>query len=388
MSINEFAETAVADLGSTLLGRMDSCTFDAGRIPSLADKWVLSSALQKMIRRGQIGAAIANAIRLHQLDPAYLPRRLPIIAVEDVALGDLGVCFDVLTVCSSSRWWRSDPELTIRFVVGSLAQAVKCRAACDAYCWSQVAADTPRMMPALLNATTAELVCIATDRSNARLLRSNALRVLGGISVRNAGRYEPLSRCSLLALDQVAEALSMPPLVRWLMARHLRTAGLAAMLPIAVEAAEGRSVAAGGDFPHSLEFVEGVPFCAIDMFSEFGRAVLRDFFRSSKPIKAFAAQHIQKGNHIRLLNMAMFHAESSHLNAYLASPGLQQLRDDTEHSEMLHLGMTDGTKRHELYGVLTAEAGFLASIRRHRLLLAHELIDANSNRFLGEYEIE
>lgn len=376
------------DLSESISRRLELFEEETQRIPACRDKWVLSSALQKLIRRGKASHAIAVAVRLHQLDPAYLPRRLPIIAVEDVGLGDLIACHDTLTICASSRWWRADPFQTISFVVGSLARAVKCRAACDAYCWSQVAADTPHMMPALLSATAAELVNIATDRSSGHLIRSNALRVLGGISFRSAGRYEILSRCSLAALDEVAQELSVPPLVRWLMARHLRTAGLAALLPIALEAAEGRSVMHGGDFPFSLEFVEGVPLCAVDMFSEFGRAVLRDFFRSSKPIKAFAAQHIRKGSHVRLLNMAMFHAESSHLNAYLVSPGLQQLRDDTEHSEMLHLGMTHGMRRHELYGVLTAEAEFLASMRRHRLLVAHELIDSDSNRFLGQYEIE
>jgi len=121
--------------------------------------------------------------------------------------------------------------------------------------------------------------------------------------------------------------------------------------------------------------------CAVDMFSEFGRAVLRDFFRSSESVRAFAAQHIQKGQHIRLLNMAMFHAESSHLNSYLTSPGLDQLRADTEHSEMVHLGMTHGERRHELYSALTAESGFLANIRRRRLLLAHELVDDHPDLF-------
>lgn len=370
---------ALGELSESVSRRLDLFEEHSQPVPTCRDKWVLSSALQKLIRRGKAGQAIAVAVRLHQLDPAYLPRRLPIIAVEDIALGDLVACHDTLVICSSSRWWRTDPLQTISFVVGTLARAVKCRAACDAYCWSQVATDTPRMMPTLLRAPTAELVAIATNRGNGHLLRSNALRMLGGISTRSAGRYETLSRCSLSALDRVAEELSVPPLVRWLMARHLRTAGLAAMLPIALEAAEGRSVMQGGDFPYSLDFIEGVPLCAVDMFSEFGRGVLRDFFRSSTPIEAFAAQHIQKGSHIRLLNMAMFHAESSHLNAYLVSPGLLQLRDDTEHSEMLHLGMKHSARRHELYGILTAEAGFLASIRRRRLLLAHELIDGDND---------
>lgn len=377
----------VAELSDSVARRLDQFEERSQRIPTCRDKWVLSSALQKLIRRGKAGNAIAIAVRLHQLDPAYLPRRLPIIAVEDIGLGDLVACHDTLAICSSSRWWRTDPLQTISFVVGSLARAVKCRAACDAYCLAQVEGATTHMMPSLLSMNVNGLVDVVTDLQRSRLVRSNALRVLGGITVRRGGQYEVLSRISLDGLHRVATEMSMPPLVRWLMARHQRTAGLAAMLPIAIEAAAGRTVTPGGDFPHSLDFVEGVPLCAVDMFSEFGRAVLRDFFRSSRPIKEFAAEHIAKGSHIRLLNMAMFHAESSHLNAYLTSPGLQELRDDTERCEMVHLGMLRGAaQRHDLYAVLEAEAGFLANIRRHRLLLAAELIDEAELNFGGAGE--
>jgi hypothetical protein len=63
----------------------------------ISDKYLLSSALQKCIRRGAAVQSIAIAVRLHQIDPAYLPRRIPIIALEDIGLGDTLVCQEVLS---------------------------------------------------------------------------------------------------------------------------------------------------------------------------------------------------------------------------------------------------------------------------------------------------
>lgn len=371
----ELSDSGALELISgTLARRLDQWESDCAKIPICTNKWVLSSALQKLIRRGRPAQAIAVAVRLFQLDPGYLPRRLPIIAVEDVGLGDLTACHDVLALCSSTRWWRSSAYQTIGFLVDSLARAVKCRAACDAYCLSQVADATPFMMRSLLKATQDELVQLVVDRERPRLDRCNALRVIGGITARYGGTYQVLSRYSAEGLDRVARALDVPPLVRWVMARHPRTAGLAAMLPIALEASEARSVVAGGDFPHSLDLVEGIPHCAVDMFSGVGRSVLRDFFGATRSIKDFANENIRRGCHIRLLNMALFHAESSHLNHYLTSPGLKALRDETEQAEMIHLGMMwGGIQRHDLYSLLEAEAPALAHLRRVRLEAMHEI---------------
>src|SRR5258708_39704820 len=69
-----------------------------------ADKWLLSSAVQKLIRRGLAEQAVKTALALHTLDPAYLPRRLPIIAFEDISVGDLEVCFDILHLFGTQRF--------------------------------------------------------------------------------------------------------------------------------------------------------------------------------------------------------------------------------------------------------------------------------------------
>ena len=349
--------------------RIDQAMPGVLELPTISDKWILSSALQKLIRRCRPNEAISVGMKLHQLDPAYLPRRLPIIAIEDIGLGDLAVCRDVLLTCSATRWWRTDASRTIAFLVGSMADAVKSRSACDALCLAESHRDAKELMPGLLLASSSQLTDIAADRNASRIKRMNALRLLGGVTIRQGARYVPVSRCDHTALVVVAEALNLPPLVRWLMSQNRKTGNLASMLPFAVEAATDRTVKSGADFPHSLELSEGVPLCALDMFSECGRGVLREFFLASKEFSAFASRHVRAHGGLRLFNMALFHAESSILGRYLSSVGLDQLTTDVEREEMHHLGMVDVSRRAELRALILAEAPRLAAIRRRRLAL-------------------
>lgn len=347
--------------------RIDQTEHVPFELPVFEDKWVLSSALQKLIRRGKPLQAINIGLRLHQLDPGYLSRRLPVIAIEDVGIGDLSVCRDVLLTCSATRWWRAEASRAIAFLVGAMARAIKSRSACDAVCLAEAHRGAPPLMASLLAATPSQLVGIAANRGRPRLERMNALRLLGGVTVRQGARYVQVSRCDLRALDQVACELELPPMVRWLMSQNRKTGNLACMLPIVVEAASERVVRQGGDFPHSLDALSGVPLCSVDMFSEVGRGALREFFLSSTSFKNFAARHIKSPRPIRLFNMALFHAESAILDRYLAAPALDRLTLEVEHEEMGHLGMTDPEHRMELRDLILADAGRLASIRRKRL---------------------
>lgn len=140
------------------------------------------------------------------------------------------------------------------------------------------------------------------------------------------------------------------------------------MLPISVEVNAGAVVAAGGDYPHSLEFVEGVPLCAVDMFSETGRSCLREWVSRSDRLKGFLARHVHGGTPARLLHMGLFHVESSILGRFLTAPASRKLTSETEEEEMRHLGMTDPSRRVELREILTSESEDLAKIRRRRLL--------------------
>lgn len=55
------------------------------------DKWLLSSCLQKSIRRGWVDEALYYGKLLYNLDRAYFSYRLSVMAVEDVGAGNLNL---------------------------------------------------------------------------------------------------------------------------------------------------------------------------------------------------------------------------------------------------------------------------------------------------------
>ena len=356
-----------AELAETLLDRW--AAVDLGRVARIrtTDKWLLSSALQKLIRRGHADTAVAVALRLHDVDPAYLQRRLPVIAAEDVGVADMPACFDVVTLCTSARWWRTDPRRTIQYAVTALAQAAKSRAMCDAACLGDgMAALFARHAPPF-SASRAELIDVAIDSSASLIARVNALRVLGGIQVRDGRYYKTLSRCDLAALDAVAELLDVPPLARWLMSKQPRTAGLAALLPIAVEAATQATQPGRPGRLQSIAQVGAIPLCAVDQFSAIGKGVLAKFFRANEALRDFAAERVAPRASAATFTMALFHVESSILDRRLASPLLDELTEETEVIELRRCGLLRGSDGHQLYEVLQGQMPLLNDMRKSAL---------------------
>lgn len=337
----------------------------------LLDKWLLSSATQKCIRLGDSGWAVHVAEALHHLDPEYLPKRLPIIAMEDIGIAEVELCFDVLYLCGGKKF-RGPPDAeyqstVLRSLVSRLAGAVKSRAACDAFCLGLSHAAAPDMMTKLLTMDAEGLIAIATDRRRSMLKRINSLRVLAGISVRERGQYRTLSPCQPDALRQVADRCGAPPIITYLSGQARRTSGLAAMLPIVHEliAADTRiHIATGTKFPGAREQIHGVPACAFDMFSEVGRKAIARFMNDAGPVKKFIAEKTNTRSPLRLLNMALFHAETSKLNRFIAADSFNQLTLDTEREEMREHGMTDPDDRHLLYALLADHSHLLHQARR------------------------
>jgi len=325
---------------------------------SVSDKWILSSALQKLIRRGMAAQSIAAAIRLHQLDPAYLRKRLPIVVLEDIGLADLAVCRQVLEACSSAKFWGDRADQTIVLLISTMASALKSRAACDAFCLTEVHLDRVRILSHLLKLPRNELIDIACDEG-AIVDRLYALRVLGGIRGDN---YETISRCDLEALGTIAQTLRLPYEIGWLMARQPKTEGLAAMLPIVYELSKNGIVCEGTEFPNAMDFVAGVPLCSLDQYTRVGKAALREFYGASEPVRAFTQLHV-RGRAQPLINLAMFQVESCVLDRFLSTPALDHLKKLTDDAEMVSTGMGNASHREGLYDLLRAEADRLAEIR-------------------------
>jgi hypothetical protein len=110
-------------------------TFPAA--PIAADPWVISSLLQKSIRRGETEIAQRAALTFFKLKGTAIWRRLTVIAFEDVGIGSLDAMATTAAAAGDSAWRRNDGgDLKLAaYLTRLLAEAPKDRSAdylCDA----------------------------------------------------------------------------------------------------------------------------------------------------------------------------------------------------------------------------------------------------------------
>jgi hypothetical protein len=105
--------------------------------PIAADPWVISSLLQKSIRRGETEIARRAAFTFFHLKTAAIWRRLVVIAFEDVGIGGIDALTTTVAAAVDGAWRKSfggDLRLAT-YLAGMLAETPKDRSAdylCDA----------------------------------------------------------------------------------------------------------------------------------------------------------------------------------------------------------------------------------------------------------------
>jgi hypothetical protein len=105
--------------------------------PIAADPWVVSSLLQKSIRRGEIEIARRAALTFFKLKGSAIWRRLTVIAFEDVGIGSPDAVTMIVAAAYDSAWRKDQgSDLTIAVhLAGLIAEVPKDRSAdylCDA----------------------------------------------------------------------------------------------------------------------------------------------------------------------------------------------------------------------------------------------------------------
>ena len=102
-----------------------------------ADPWIISSLLQKSIRRGEIEIARRAALTFFKVKGSAIWRRLMVIAFEDIGIGSVDALTMIVAAADDSAWRKnhgSDLKLAVH-LAGVLSEAPKDRSAdylCDA----------------------------------------------------------------------------------------------------------------------------------------------------------------------------------------------------------------------------------------------------------------
>ncbi len=245
--------------------------------------------LRKLIRRGLAEQAVKTALALHALDSEYLPRRLPIIAFEDIGIGNAVVCFDTLHVFRTQRFASANLEQEKRQIVANLvyrlARSVKSRTACDIFCLAH-AIRTFRLPQRSLQDRARNASCNGGRSWCCDNSRALALHLLSGMSVREGRWPRTLSRFNAGGLKAVARKLNLPPVIAWMLIEGRHTVGLAAMLPLAMEAVADTDhhtelMDAGEAKTFAERAVLGIPACAADQYTRVGKGAIGEFTKAS-----------------------------------------------------------------------------------------------------------
>jgi hypothetical protein len=301
--------------------------------PLTADPWVISSLLQKSIRRGELELAERAAYTLYQLRGASLWRRLMLIAVEDVGVGSVDAL--ALTVASGDASFRKalgPNDAVARAVARALAAAPKDRSADYLICGAndhpslehdrKVFADSPR----------AELAEVLADEAAPLPLRAlAALTILdrpmgqGGVTnllgaYRELGVDQELLEVTRIASAKTSEPITLMVPLLWLAARSQKEAAIRCAVPETI-------------------VVHGIPLYALDKHTRLGREAIGRFARQNPVVRDRLATHVRTGQAKEAALMAAFYTDAFPTAHRFDWPGSQELEDFGRESDLLISGV-------------------------------------------------
>jgi MgsA AAA+ ATPase C terminal len=328
--------------------------------PIAADPWLISSLLQKSIRRGEIDIAQRAAMTLSKRRGAAIWRRLIVIAFEDIGIGSVDAVTMTVAATDDSAWRRAHGgEIRLAVAVaGILAQAPKDRSA-D---YLGGAKDHP-FLAGFAQEMASASPTTRLSRMGSRALdlphRAVATFLVSGMGTRNADRAALLSAFrdlgvaeELLAATGVAVARTrepitvMAPLI-WLAARDSKRHVRDCPVPPLVES---------GD----------VPLYALDMHTRLGREAIWHFVQENKAVRACLARFIVEKRWRSSAYIAAFYVDGAPVARRLVWDQSESLEAFGIERDLLHAGMhADGIG--PLLEVMRANLGHLNEVRRQIL---------------------
>ena len=275
-------------------------------------RWIASSALQKAIRRGDVGIACQAALALHKEDRASCWRRLIAIAFEDVGVAAVDVVVKNVAVATSSNWRAArGEEEVLASIVCRLARVPKDRSA-DYLMW--VAAehlDQGEARAICGRASVAECLSMVTDHSRSLPDRAVAAWYCSGID------YPYQHRVGAGNLSALADAycrLGAPPdlvSATVLAAKRTRQPYVALVPLVWLEVQRSGLTNVGDALVPSSGVVAGIPLYALDEHTRLGKRAINMLAQQSPSIRACLQQYVPRRRWIAAGQHAAFYAEGS-----------------------------------------------------------------------------
>ena len=255
--------------------------------------WNTLSNLQKAIRRGDVGQARTSTTRLYIANRGKLVRRLCVIALEDVAFGDIELVAKVIGYAAlrkierKSVVWLEDLGKCLT-LAEAMARSVKDRSACElavASTWDAAHVDAVRRGTQFASAVCAE---IYRDETCSLSWRCVAGWSLIGKPVRN---HERLGTPNREALTAALHGMKLPDAIIFIAEKALafgaEVAGLGANIPILyARMAEQKVQVRVNPLPRA-ELIRGLLSMAYDKHTRVGLRALAGYRTHCRELREF-----------------------------------------------------------------------------------------------------
>lgn len=280
---------------------------------NVTDPWLLSSALQKSVRRGDTELAASAAGALYRARGSSIWRRLSVVAVEDVGIACCEALIDVSAICSdrSLRRKLGGDEEAARFIARRLASAPKCRAA-------DLLASTICYHPALealrnrvLSLSCGERLSWVSGSSRSFYERSVAAWYSSGL----ATDHKPYSAADLRSLLTVFGEIGAPlAMIDDVAEAATRTREpFCALLPLLwLEAHSGHEP------PRTVHHhlpptgaVGGLPLWALDFHTRAGRASIQRLIRENEEMRRILQESVGNNRLTEAAYLGAFYADAA-----------------------------------------------------------------------------
>lgn len=325
------------------------------------DKWILSSNLQKAIRRGEQDIAIRSACALWHVDKRSLWRRIHVIALEDVGIADTELMTKTLTAYSNPAWREKRGDCKVAMLLaGMLANAAKSRIADELYLYIERSPDYRTLRDNLAKADNEALAKYALHEQSPLPERALALWTLAGKKF--PSDFMPPRKGSIEEVVKVFKALNVSANVKEPCLSVLTKTQwpLTLFTPLIwQERQKDKAFVIEWLEPYSLSpSYGGVLYAACDQYTSIGQTCIRSWREAVVDLKQFTVKQI---------GMALFFEEGSKTNRTLTSKKLEEIRQESEIVFMESLGVIGMPEHLGLRDLVVKNMHVLNAIREEKL---------------------
>ncbi|PIU06546.1 MAG: hypothetical protein COT28_21775 [Methylobacterium sp. CG08_land_8_20_14_0_20_71_15] len=289
-----------------------SSASDAVR-PLAVDHWLVSSLLQKAIRRGDADLAARAALTLLDLRGSTIWRRFMVIAFEDVGAGCVEALADVVAFGTDKDLRAkagSDAQVAV-WLARRLALATKDRSSDYLICSARNHPSLEEARETIGSRTVADRIGMVMDESVPLPVRATAAWYASGIEWTGEKR---VGRGDLSGLINAFRLLGVPDRL----AAVTRTAALRTREPITLMVPLIWLSAFGGEHPSVREthtapspMLGEIPAYAFDKHTRIGKRAITLLSRENEAVRTCLEHHVPEFRHRQTAWVAAFYADAT-----------------------------------------------------------------------------